>query len=125
MSILNKIRDSHEILRNLQRKEDKALLKFTKDRVIDPEASVAKPKRYRDYDHNSTSDFSEPSDSETSDQDKAEMTLQDKIKRSIIKGIPISKQEKEDIMQGKSKGSMMQGLQRKLSLSKSQLMTQG
>ena len=73
--------------------------------MIDPEVDIQpKQRNLRDSEHSTTSDFSEPSDSSSSgEDDKTQMTLQDQIKRSIIKGIPLSKEEKKDILMGRVK----------------------
>ena len=42
--------------------------------------------------------------------------MQDMIKKSVIKGIPISKEEKKEIMEGKIKQGLLANLTRSLSL---------
>ena len=75
--LLSKIRDSYDLLKNMNNKTQREFLKFGKDRVIDPKVDSSSSS-------GSSSDLSSSSD----EKDK-HLNISDQLKISILRGMSL------------------------------------
>ena len=85
--LLKRINDAHLILKNLQSKEQKKLLKYSKQTVIDLEGESSE---------SSGSDKSSKGD-ESDESDGKDRSLQLQMTKSIVKGLQLDENEKKEL----------------------------
>lgn len=89
--VLKKIRDSYDILKNLQRKEYREFLKYNRKRVID----ISEKQKLDCSSSENCSSSSLDSDDAEKDKVKQNLTVDDMLKMSIIRGMAIPKEQKK------------------------------